>query len=383
MKSIAVVVPVYNMEKYLKSCIQSLCNQNYPYLEIILVDDGSTDSSGEICDEYAKKDKRIKVIHLEEIGALKARQIGVMNSNSDYITFVDSDDWIEDDTYLKLSDILEKDIDMVMFEKIIEKGNKGRTFSKSNYAYGLYDKKDIQEKIYPTMIWDSSKERVGITQSLCDKIIKREFLVRSYELTNNLENIHNAADALILLPLLQWINSLYISKEALYHYRMTHNQIPSYICNDDFFEKLFIWYSHIIKHITDIPDSRKQIESVYLYMANRRKEFYGNSSIRDEYMFPFKFVSVDSRIVLWGAGRIGKMYYEQIKRTDFCQVVAWVDTNYEQYQELGVESVDILEDTDMYDYIVIAIYSEQVKKEIITWLEGKDIPIKRVIWKII
>ena len=101
MQTISVIVPVYNVEQYLRQCLDSIINQTYRNLEIILVDDGSTDSSGIICDEYAQIDDRIKVIHKENGGLSSARNAGldVCTSGGDFIAFVDSDDWLEPDMY--------------------------------------------------------------------------------------------------------------------------------------------------------------------------------------------------------------------------------------------------------------------------------------------
>jgi len=96
---ISVIVPVYNVEPYLKKCIESIINQTYNNLEIILVDDGSFDKSGEICDEYASIDSRIKVIHKENGGLSSARNAGINAASGEYLAFVDSDDWIETDMY--------------------------------------------------------------------------------------------------------------------------------------------------------------------------------------------------------------------------------------------------------------------------------------------
>lgn len=99
MKSIGVIVPVYNTKKYLEQCIESILNQNCDALQVVLVDDGSDDGSEKICDDFAIKDSRIKVIHQVNKGKLEARYIGAYSLETDYITFVDSDDWIADDTY--------------------------------------------------------------------------------------------------------------------------------------------------------------------------------------------------------------------------------------------------------------------------------------------
>ena len=96
---ISVIIPVYNVIDFLKECLGSVLNQTYKNLEIILVDDGSTDGSSQICDEYKKKDRRIQVIHKENGGLSDARNAGIKIAQGEYFSFIDSDDWIHEDTY--------------------------------------------------------------------------------------------------------------------------------------------------------------------------------------------------------------------------------------------------------------------------------------------
>lgn len=96
---ISIIVPVYKAEPYLRKCIDSILNQTFKDFELILVDDGSPDRCGEICDEYALKDSRIKIIHKENSGRSSARNVGLDIAQGEYIGFVDSDDWIEPDMY--------------------------------------------------------------------------------------------------------------------------------------------------------------------------------------------------------------------------------------------------------------------------------------------
>ena len=111
---ISIIVPVYNVEKYLVQCLNSICNQTYKNLQIILVDDGSEDLSGKICDEYQEKDKRIHVIHKKNEGLSEARNVGVQMAMGKYVGFVDSDDWIELDMYEILWKWLKKQIQIVL-----------------------------------------------------------------------------------------------------------------------------------------------------------------------------------------------------------------------------------------------------------------------------
>lgn len=103
---ISIIVPVYNVEQLLERCVESICSQTYENIEIILVDDGSTDKSGELCDEYAKKDSRIKVIHKTNGGLSDARNAGLEIAMGDYVSFIDSDDWIEKEFHEKLYNAL-------------------------------------------------------------------------------------------------------------------------------------------------------------------------------------------------------------------------------------------------------------------------------------
>lgn len=111
---ISVIVPVYKVEKYINQCIDSIINQTYTNLEIILVDDGSPDNCGIICDKYAKKDRRIKVIHKENAGVSSARNVGLDNSNGEFITFVDADDYVSN-IYCEelLKTLKEKEVDCI------------------------------------------------------------------------------------------------------------------------------------------------------------------------------------------------------------------------------------------------------------------------------
>ena len=116
MPKISVIIPVYKVEQYLPECLDSIINQTYKNLEIICIDDGSPDNSGKILDEYASKDNRIRVIHKENGGISSARNAGLDIATGDWISFVDSDDWLDINTYEKLlSSADEANTDIVMF----------------------------------------------------------------------------------------------------------------------------------------------------------------------------------------------------------------------------------------------------------------------------
>lgn len=143
MDLISVVVPVYNVQKYLEKCVQSIIAQDYKNLEIILVDDGSTDESGKICDSLADRDNRIKVIHKKNGGLSSARNAGIDIATGNYIGFVDSDDFIEKEMYSILMENIKKydsSISICSFKYVFDNGKEYSNFKvKKEYSFEFFD----------------------------------------------------------------------------------------------------------------------------------------------------------------------------------------------------------------------------------------------------
>lgn len=166
---LSVIIPVYNVEKYLVKCVESILGQTYRALEVILVDDGSPDASGRICDELAAKDSRIKVIHQENSGLSRARNAGMEAATGEYITFVDSDDWIEADAYEHLLGLMEK-----YQVKLVCGGNFDVDGATGEKTLGLTPAKEevitTEEMVARMFLWQ------GCDSSACDKIYHRSLL---------------------------------------------------------------------------------------------------------------------------------------------------------------------------------------------------------------
>lgn len=124
MPLLSIIIPVFNVEKYLKKCLDSILLQNFKDFECILIDDGSKDSSGIICDQYAKNDKRIKVIHKENTGVSDSRNIGINESSGTWITFIDGDDWIDERTFELTIPELNDDVDILVWGYTYTDGSK-------------------------------------------------------------------------------------------------------------------------------------------------------------------------------------------------------------------------------------------------------------------
>ena len=164
---ISVIVPVYKVEPYLNRCVDSILGQTYQNLEVILVNDGSKDGSGSICDAYAQKDSRIRVIHKENGGLSSARNAGMDAATGEYITFVDSDDWLEADGYEHLMDLMER-----YQVKLVCGGNYDVDGETGERTLGVCPAKEevvtAEEFVGRMFLWQ------GCDSSVCDKLFHRD-----------------------------------------------------------------------------------------------------------------------------------------------------------------------------------------------------------------
>lgn len=193
MPLISVIVPVYKVEAYLDKCISSIVNQTYRNLEIILVDDGSPDRSGEICDAWAAKDRRIQVIHQENAGGGAARNAALDIANGALIAFVDSDDYISNDMYSHLYTFIEQGADIAECSYIdVLDSNESFRYSHSalrSYAAQEAMAEHIQDRIFRQLIWNKlyRREMIGSIRFPIGKKIDDEFF--TYQVLGNAKTL--------------------------------------------------------------------------------------------------------------------------------------------------------------------------------------------------
>lgn len=248
MDLITVIVPVFNVEKYLSRCIESIIKQTYSNLEIILVNDGSTDNSSNICDNYAKLDDRLKVIHKKNGGLSEARNFGIRVAQGEYIAFVDSDDYIEENMYELLhNEIVNCQADIAVCGRWVENGEEKKEL------YTLNDKM-IMSSIQALKYYFKRKI---IDPSACDKLFKRE-------LFNNVEfpigKIHE--DIFVMDNILAKCNKIIHIGLPLYHYISRNDSITKKKIskkNLDF----IIAHNEIFNRNKNCSQLEKYVESYY------------------------------------------------------------------------------------------------------------------------
>lgn len=220
---ISIIVPIYKVEKYIRQCVDSIINQTYEDIEIILVDDGSPDNCPQICDDYAKTDSRVKVVHKENGGLMSARQAGLKAATGEYIGFVDGDDWIEPDMYEQFAAVIEKyNPDMALCEFYFAYPQKDE-LSSQKLSKPYFEKADMENEIYPTMLFKDTFYSFGINPCCWSKVFKKEIL--EHNLNKVTTKIRIGEDAAFVYPcLLEAENIAYVDK-FLYHYRINQESM--------------------------------------------------------------------------------------------------------------------------------------------------------------
>lgn len=264
MVGVSVVVAIYKVEQYLEQCLESIVNQTYDDIEIILVDDGSPDKCPQICDTYAGKDSRIRVIHQENQGAVKARWNGAITASGRYVSFIDGDDWLEKDMYEKMMRLTaDNDVDIVVT------GYKEDTTvscidKRNNIDSGIYSGEKLYE-IYDKVLYFDKFYESGIVPALWNKLIKRELLFSDYTPAHPI--IKMGEDAAVSYPMIARAKSIVIANEICpYHYRIVQGSM-SRTFDDRFFERAIFLLSGLKDNLAKNKNMMKHLKYYGLFIS--------------------------------------------------------------------------------------------------------------------
>ena len=259
MLKLSIIVPIFNGEEYLHRCIDSILVQQYTDFELILIDDGSTDSSLSICKEYAEKDSRIVVYHKENEGLVAARKTGVSLAKGEYIGFVDCDDFIDDNMYFDLMSVAKKDKSDIVASGIMYDYISHSKVDFNHLDEGFYGKELIESKIFPKMLIYSGFVKYGIIPGVVTKVFRHSVLEKA--LSNVSDKLTIGEDVAITAYCMINAKSLTIIKNAGYHYIQTDNSMIRAF-NPKRFEQICELYSSISK-----IDNESYQKQVSLYMC--------------------------------------------------------------------------------------------------------------------
>lgn len=266
---ISIIIPVYNVEKYLSRCIDSLISQSYKNIEIILVNDGSTDNSNLICEKYAKIDNRIKYIKKKNGGVSSARNIGLDNAIGDYISFIDGDDYVENDMYEIMIDSAIKNNSNIVICNFVRENEKGKILRRNSktkpHISIRFNRNDYSKNLY---------KYPSLDLFLWNKLYARKLIYKTNEMVKFNENIDMSEDALFNIELLNFNNEIkcvYINKK-FYHYMVNTSSITNQKNNN----KRLSYLSEKIEEINILEKNNMQTNiqmALYIIFYNNNKNF--------------------------------------------------------------------------------------------------------------
>lgn len=393
-ETISIVVPVYNNELYLSQCIESILNQTYRDIEVILVDDGSTDSSGKICDQYAQIDYRIKVIHQKNQGSQVARSIGIENANGEYIGFVDSDDWIDNNMfenlykYIGTSDLVTSGLWSYdkngIKSKWVDLFKPGKYNCQNQFFLDnliLYSEKSINGHIS------------GLLNNLVCKLFRKSIVKECYTKAN--VGIRNGEDLLFTLMYVFACKEITVSYDCYYHYRYNATSI-THSKNLEYLNDMIRLYQTLEKEINGHIFEKKlktQLKKYFLYFIHDSVDSLMQADADicyPKFIFPKSTLLYGKKIVLFGAGKVGNSFYNNWKDNYNINIVKWIDNIPSINETIGCEisKPEIITLLD-FDYVVCAVIEQNqaekmknqllnygVKEEQILWM-----PPENVFWK--
>jgi len=328
---ISIIVPVYNVEKYLRQCINSILGQTFTDFELILIDDGSKDNSPAICDEYAAKDNRVRVTHQPNGGQVKARKTGLAQANGEYVQFVDSDDWLELNALeVACQSAKDNNADVVTFDAYFCYSNR-RLLVKQPIESGIFDKQSLIDKIYPKMIYSGRFFYFGIYAAMWNKIFRRTIL------TPNMINVDprlkiGEDGVTTFATLLDAKKVCVLGGQHLYNYRDNNFSITRSYCSGQFDNAvLLINTLRYINKVKNVYDLSSQIDYYLMYNIysifieefyyRYRKSLFGRVKYLQQIANDESVISVAKKIQLTGMDRDFKLFFSLLKNNKVSRLI--------------------------------------------------------------
>jgi len=380
---LSVIVPVYNTSEFLRECVDSILGQAYQEIEVLLIDDGSTDDSLEICKEYQAKDARVRVFYKDNEGLSLTRIYGVKRAKGRYVTFVDSDDWVAKEIYL---DNMPSDdlVDIVHFGIIRYFSEHSTRCDITAFSGREYDREEIKQEIIPNMLWTKNRNAWGIDPSLCTKIIKKSILEAYFERLSNL-SFYYGEDSAVTYPLLLLIDNLVINQNCYYYHRQRNIGINyPYVEDGEFFNHLYTLYNYLyrqFKKSNQWDTLKNQLDHFFLNAVELKRNYLMDLVEEPVVVFPYWKFQKKSKVVLYGAGYLGNRYKELNDMYHFCNIELWIDrkSNKKEISSDNAQSIEMIKSIS-YDFILIAVQSPILAREITRDLMNMGIPRNKIVW---
>lgn len=372
---VSIIVPIYNLGKYISDCVNSLISQTYTNIEIILINDGSTDNSKDICEEFCKLDSRIILLnHTTNLGVVTTRNDGIKVSKGQYLLLVDGDDWIEGDTVeIFMNKIADTDLVSCGFIKEYDAKTNSKVYNKN--VLGI---KNIDEILSNSILASAEGEAI-ISNFVWGKFFKTELVQK---IVNCLDTtITLGEDFVFVYKYLLLCKSVNLIPECLYHYRVRQGSaansknVQSLAILNKIYNSLEKDFNkHVMKDIL-IPQLQKWITHRLRRAIN---DGMGFSEKLHSYVINANGLD-NKKIVLFGAGDVGKEAFYQLSTFGY-EIVLWIDNSKREYNGKRISLPSQILNTD-FDIVYIAVNSSGVAEEMQKQLLDMGIEESKILWR--
>lgn len=379
MAKVSVIIPVYNAEKYLEDCLNSVTGQTLRDLEIICVNDGSTDNSAQILDAYAEKDSRIRVVHKENGGLVSARKTGIVAATGEYVGYVDSDDWIEPDMYEKL---YEKARDYgcdIVASGLFRQFSDSAVKVTNTIAPGLYDRDAVRREIFPRMLYNGIYYQMGVRPNLVNKLFKKELLLNIQ--MNVPESITNGEDVAVTYPSILHADKICLTDEVFYHYRQCESSMTKTMGTELDISRIRDLYRYLRDSLCEGEHGSMMLSQLNAYISNILVQRGFERYDREGELFSAfgGGIKCTDTVAVYGAGNFGRQVYGYAKKKGVTTL--WVDKRYDFYRKQGLDVRPVEElMQESIDHLLIAIIDEETAGVVRTHLTEFGIDNGKIRW---
>ena len=419
MVDVSIIIPVYNAEKFLEKCVRSALTQTLSNLEIICVDDGSSDNSLNLLEQLQQEDSRVLIFSQKNRGAGAARNCALKHATGEFVLFLDADDYLLDQKALEVIVNIAKERHLVICGGLrcidnedtitpfylhrdkLQNCPEGVIIKYSDYQGDYYYQNYLYSRklLIDNQLYFPNYRRFQdppffVKTMFCAK----EFCVLPidlycYRVGHQDYNFNSDKIRDLLLGLID--NLEFSSNNSLKKLHMLTYCRINYSCNELFVNSVLSGNLEILQlllrandlvnwdWIDEYLENDKMISSL-IFLIDAGKEKKSQERVREgEWIFPFDKVKPNSKIVLYGAGEVGKAYWKQIKENNYCEIIMWIDKN---YQDMGnnvynIQNINLIHEKT-FDYLVIAISKLEYVVDVLDWLRKENIDSRKVVWSL-
>lgn len=376
MIKVSIIIPVYNTEQYLRKCLESVRNQTLKEIEIICIDDGSTDTCPKILEDYARNDGRFRIIRKKNGGLISARKAGLVAASAEYVGWVDADDWIEPDYFEAL--LLEQQksgADIIIADLYNDLGETSNRL-RGDITPGLYRR----EEVVPSMLYTGEFFCQGLLPHMVTKLIRKDILQNVLSKVDNL--ISYGEDVAIFYGCVLEAETIQVTDICGYHY-VQRSQSMAHIGYHDEQRRYHALISHLenLFQEYDIYAVMKfQLEAYKrYYIALRLVGFWDTPSM---FLVPYGGIASGSKVVIYGAGVMGQHLYRYLAGIGEVEILAWLDRKFSYFQKIGlaVSAPECIQGIQEYDYILIAVTAQKAAASIRKSLLELNVLLTKIRW---